>query len=125
MPRDNYSRTSDWRLSQMTHLERRHIWQERVERCRASGTIIAAWCRENEVSEHQMYYWLRKIRSEDSDQVASEVHWIQMGQWDLPNDMRPAEDDSVLIHIGRAMVEVRPGFNPTLLRDIVKALSAP
>jgi len=40
------------------------MWQERVDQYRASGMSVAAWCRENEVSEQQMYYWLRKFRSE-------------------------------------------------------------
>ena len=48
----------------MTRHERRLMWQERVDQYRASGMSVAAWCRENEVSEQQMYYWLRKFRSE-------------------------------------------------------------
>jgi hypothetical protein len=36
--------------------------------------------------------------------------------------MRMTEDSAVRIHIGRAIVEVRPGFDPVLLRGVVKVL---
>src|SRR5690606_40841733 len=62
----------------MTRHERRLMWQERVDQCRASGMSVAAWCRENEVSEQQMYYWLRKFRSEETDAVEDDIQWIQL-----------------------------------------------
>lgn len=63
----------------MTRHERRLMWQERVDQYRASGMSVAAWCRENEVSEQQMYYWLRKFRSEETDAVEDDIQWIQLG----------------------------------------------
>ena len=106
----------------MTRDERRLMWQERVDQCRASGMSVAAWCRENEVPEQQMYYWLRKFRSEEADAVEDDIQWVHLGRWDRQDAMRMTEDSAVLIHIGRAMVEVRPGFAPALLRGVVKVL---
>lgn len=97
----------------MTRDERRLMWQERVDQCRASGMSVAAWCRENEVPEQQMYYWLRKFRSEEADE--DDIQWVQLGRWDRQDAMRMTEESVVRIHIGRAMVEVQPGFDPVLL----------
>ena len=99
----------------MTRHERRLMWQERVDQCRASGLRVAAWGRENEVPEQQMYYWLRKFRSEEADAVEDDIQWVHLGRWDRQDAMRMTEDSAVLIHIGRAMVEVQPGFDPVLL----------
>src|SRR5690606_22532895 len=106
----------------MTRHERRLMWQERVDQCRASGMSVAAWCRENEVPEQQMYYWLRKFPSEEADAVEDDIQWIQLGRWDRQAALRMTGDSAVRIHIGRAMVEVRPGFAPALLRGVVKVL---
>ena len=106
----------------MTRHERRLMWQERVDQCRASGMSGAAWCRENEVPEQQMFYWLRKFRCEEADAVEDVIQWVHLGRWDRQDAMRMTEDSAVLIHIGRAMVEVRPGFAPALLRGVVKVL---
>lgn len=99
----------------MTRHQRRLMWQERVDQCRASGMSDTAWCRENEVPEQQMYYWLRKFRSEEADAVEGDIQLIQLGGWDRQAALRAIEDSAVRIHIGRAMVEVRPGFDPALL----------
>ena len=70
---------------------------------------VPAWCRENEVSEQQMYYWLRKFRSEEEDAVEDDIQWIQLGRWDRHDAMRTPEDSAVRIHIDCAMVtRVRP-----------------
>ncbi len=45
----------------MTQVERREIWRERVSAFRESGQSVAAWCREQELKEHQMRYWLRRL----------------------------------------------------------------
>ncbi len=106
----------------MTRDERRLMWQERVDQYRSSGMSVAAWCRENEVPVQQMHYWLRKFRSEETDAVEDDIQWIQLGGWDRQAALRTIEDSAVRIHIGRAMVEVRPGFDPALLRGVVKVL---
>ena len=77
---------------------------------------------ENEVSEQQMYYWLRKFRSEEEDAVEDDIQWIQLGRWDRQAALRTTGDSAVRLHIGRAIVEVRPGFDPALLRGVVKVL---
>ena len=41
--------------------EKQLNWQARLETCRASGMSMAAWCRQEDVNVHQMYYWKRKF----------------------------------------------------------------
>jgi len=54
--------------------------------------------------------------------VEDDIQWIQLGRWDRQDALRTTEDSAVRIHIGRAIVEVRPGFAPALLRGVVKVL---
>src|SRR5690606_38569916 len=61
-------------------------------------------------------------RSEEADAVEGDIQWVQLGRRDRQDAMRMTEDSAVRIHIGRAIVEVRPGFDPVLLRGVVKVL---
>ncbi|ODM24759.1 IS66 family insertion sequence element accessory protein TnpA [Acetivibrio mesophilus] len=39
-------------------------WRPIVEKCRTSGMTVKAWCKENNVSEQQFFYWQRRLREE-------------------------------------------------------------
>lgn len=115
----------------MTQVERRSMWQQRVAQYSASGQSVAAWCREHAVSEHQMRYWLRRLRNDGAagetvDQPGA-LRWIQVGWGDMPGQdaVGSGKASPILIHIGEVAIEVRPGFSPPVLRDVVKVLLTP
>jgi len=111
-----------WEAIGMTRLERRNMWQQRVAEYCASGQSVAAWCRENDLPDHQMRYWLRRLRDGEDDQQG--VHsWIEVGWSDTADSAVAARASSVLIHVGKAAIEVRPGFDAAVLRDVVEVLS--
>jgi putative transposase len=40
-------------------------WAPIIQKCRSSGMGVRPWCRENDVSEKQFYYWERRIKGKD------------------------------------------------------------
>ena len=101
----------------MTRKELRTKWQARIKEFRKSGQSVPAWCKENNVKVHQLRYWLRK---ETQKQVESTTD--KTCSW-LPLDLNQSDTESTLtIHVGQASIEVRPGFDPQLLLDVVNTL---
>ena len=99
----------------MTKVERQNIWAARVAEFKSSGQSVLTWCAEQDVKAHQLWYWLRKEKQESAENALS---------W-LPLDLSDAGlQISLLVRVGRVAVEVRPGFDPKLLVDVVKTLIA-
>ncbi len=98
----------------------RKEWETRVTEFRVSGQSATAWCSEHRIKTHQLWYWLRKYPSEESIQ-SQPNKWIP-----IEIDKSPVnETDSVLlVRIGQAVIEVRPGYNRDLLSDVVRILNA-
>lgn len=48
---------------QQTSEEKLEHWKEIIERADASGLSIPDWCRQNDVTAHQLAYWRGKIMS--------------------------------------------------------------
>jgi len=91
----------------------RNQWATRVAEFQASGQSVSAWCAEQQVKPHQLRYWLKK-HSQAVGNVPTQ--WLSLNLRDLANP-------PLVIRIGQATVEVRPGFDPDLLRDVVRALA--
>lgn len=100
--------------------ERRAAWRERVAAFRTSGQSVAVWCREQRLKEHQMRYWLRRFASIE-EPAPSAGTWLSVALEDRETSHALG---GVLVHVGRAAIEVRPGFDRALLADVVAVLSA-
>lgn len=98
---------------------RRELWYERVEEYRASGLSVAAWCREHEVKEHQMRYWLRRF-SPSLEPDATATTWLPVKVRDKGDSGDP---DVIVVRVGDVAVEVRSGFDRTLLVAVVETLA--
>lgn len=44
-------------------------WKKLVNNAISSGKEIRIWCRENNISERQFYYWQRKLRLEEAQKL--------------------------------------------------------
>ena len=53
---------------------RKHAeWRERLDRFDAGGGTVTQFCREEGVTPHRFYYWVKRLRgSKDSRQAARE-----------------------------------------------------
>lgn len=93
---------------------KREIWEERVQRFQDSGLSRRAWCLEHDIPEHQMGYWVRKLRPEPSVEPNGQ-RWVGLGASSL-------NGTGVSIQVGDVTLTVKHGFNHQVLVDVVRAL---
>ncbi|SMF25568.1 hypothetical protein SAMN02744102_02225 [Paenibacillus barengoltzii] len=95
--------------------DRQQEWMERLADYRASGLTMRAWCEARQVSFHKLRYWLRATKQQESAPAAASF---------VPLTVSEAAETgaSLVVRVGEARIELEPGFNPQLLRDVVQAL---
>jgi len=105
----------------MTKEELRKTWEERVAAFKASGQSASAWCAAHDLKTHQLFYWLQKYKNNTSAPATAPFPWLTMEI----NKQNPdsTQGDYLLIRLGQATIEVKAGFNPTLLTDVVRILA--
>lgn len=95
------------------------VWEQRLAEQEASGKSIAAWCKEQAVRENQFYYWRKKLRTSQAEEIQP-IQWLTL---DLQHNKQASPaGDCITVHIGKATVEIRKGFDHHLLREIVQVL---
>jgi len=101
----------------MTKAEQRQEWENLIADYRASGLSAKKWCAANQVKLHQLKY--RLYRSSKIGPAMQQARW-------LPVEITPEnhDDTSLQIRIGAACIEVRSGFDPVLLKDVVRVLAS-
>jgi len=105
----------------VTRVELRTMWRQRIEALVESGMSVRRWCKAQGIKEHQARYWLRRFSPARQAAEDPATEWVSVSVWP---DESASKDDGVVVRIGRASIEVRPGFDPELLARVVKALSA-
>lgn len=100
----------------MTKTELQQKWEVRIADFRASGQSGAAWCVANNIRPNQLWYWLKKIKSTENPTI-TRTKWMSVEI----NESDPT-GNGLLIKVGHAVIEVQPGFNPALLREVVQTL---
>lgn len=100
-----------------THAELERVWKDRVEEFKASGLSQAEWCRRHGLKPKRLSYWFGKFQEADM-RPEEEAQWLQveMGRPEVPTSV-------IEIKIGKALIEVTPGFDPELLANVVQALA--
>lgn len=101
------------------NIELRKEWEVRVDAFKASGQSAKEWCEANNLKINQLRYWLRKLRSTD---VSTMKHpqWLSV-ELDNPPEV-PIQNNTLVVRVGKVSIEVKPGFDPSLLSDVVKTL---
>lgn len=95
------------------------MWKERVSAYKESGQSVRSWCKDNDLKEYQLRYWLEKYDLQEKKKHVDKK-WILVDVKEIP----PAHKDSVItVKIGQAIMEVKPGFDPVLLKNVVQALN--
>ena len=104
----------------MSSRELTELWIARVSDYRASGERVAQWCERHQVTEHQLYYWMRKLKDAGEQQPAAAGgrKWVSLSlEAPTTEEMAP-----IRITVGTIAVEVRTGFDPTVLTSVVRTL---
>lgn len=94
----------------------------RVTEFRTSGQAARDWCSENSINLHTLRYWLYKVGGHGASRPASPVKWLSVEMaGDI--DRQPVSGGGIVVHIGDARIEVEPGCDLILLREVVQTLA--
>jgi hypothetical protein len=97
--------------------ELRKEWKRLIASYRASGQTQAKWCEANNLKLHQFKYWLKRIEgSTPKSAPAASFTPVVIEEPTL------RLDDTLQVKIGEVSIEVKPGFNPSLLAEVVRTL---
>lgn len=109
----------------MTQVDKRIRWKSCFDHWKTSGLSVAAWCREQDVKVHQMYYWVQKFENNDvvPEKETPETSWLPVQVKNSP-DINAGENP-VFIHFDSISVEVPPGANRSVLANVVDLLRKP
>ena len=111
----------------MAKLELRSEWTTRVTDFKTSGQTAAAWCSANHLKLHQLKYWLRRQNNLSMAAVSTAVKATATPARWLSVEVSTSEavnlQSPLLIRVGKATIEIVPGFDPELLADAVQALA--
>ncbi|GEA17573.1 IS66 family insertion sequence element accessory protein TnpA [Moorella sp. E306M] len=106
----------------MTKAERQALWETRIAEYKKSGQRVREWCATHEdVSPKQLWYWLRKYKNQDVVSSGKSNRWLPV---EVTDQTSIEQGHTLLVKIGPASIEVRSGFDPALLSQVVKVLVA-
>jgi hypothetical protein len=96
-------------------------WSERVREWKASGRTAKEFAEGREFKSSTLVYWASCLRTgiggaPRGKKREPHVRMVRV----VPSAVRA--DDPIVVAIGAARVTVRAGFDPYLLRQVVKAL---
>lgn len=109
----------------MTREELRIIWEMRIKMFRESGQKAIHWCEANQVNRQQLYIWMKRIDASATARMTFLPVHVNCESQPEPLSSEPlklASSETLRIRIGAAVIEVQAGFEPGLLREVVRAL---
>ncbi|NLI90991.1 MAG: helix-turn-helix domain-containing protein [Peptococcaceae bacterium] len=98
-------------------------WETRISEYRASGQSAKAWCAAHGVTTRQLWYWLRKFKTNQDVPAVKSARWLPL-DLDVSGQAPVVQNEGLLVRVGQASIEVKPGFDPALLSEIVRILVA-
>lgn len=98
-------------------LQVRREWEDRIVSFKASGQSAKTWCALNNVKLHQLRYRLGRVKTSKTDSLTPPM-WVRAEAAEI------SPGAGLLVKVGKAVVEVKTGFDPKLLLDVVLALTA-
>lgn len=109
----------------MTKAERQEEWEARIAEYQSSGQGAKTWCATHNVTPSQLWYWLKKLKTihalPSANSANSAVKWLPL---EVSDQSSVDRDNTLLVRVGPASIEVKPGFDPALLSEIVRVLMA-
>lgn len=109
----------------MSKEEVRKQWEKRVEEYKASNMSASAWCRANNINPSTFWYWLNRDKTKVNTSVklkkeSEQLEWLPI---EIKDDKKTEiNEDTFVVKIGSAIIEVKEGFNRNLFKDIIDVL---
>ena len=107
----------------MTRKERLTLWSDRVANYRSSGIGLRNWCSQQQVNMHSMRYWTQKLRHSNQSTAAAFSSSAHTQWYALDYSTQAVAPTPLQIRVGEASIEVSQGFDPEMLRDVVRVLT--
>ena len=106
-------------LSRAEQLEQKRIyWKQQIEQWQQTGLSQAEYCRRNNLKHHQLVYWKRRYLK-----TQTEVSFAAVQLEDLLDIPVSADQASLAVVIDHHFkVEIKEGFDPKLLRQVITVL---
>ena len=97
----------------MANKAKQELWEERIRSFLASGLSRRAWCQEQNLPEHQLGYWVRKLQPQEIEFGSNRWVAVESGCF---------SDTGVSIQIGDVVLTIKRGVDHQVLADVVRAL---
>ena len=106
-------------LSSAEQLEqKRSYWKQHIDSWQETGLTQTEYCRHHNLKHHQLVYWKKRFLKSETD-----VSFIPIKLEDLLD--LPTQSDCAalcLVINNHLKIEIRAGFDPQLLRQLIFAL---
>ena len=106
-------------LSRAAQLEqKRSYWKQHIDSWQETGLTQTEYCRHHNLKHHQLVYWKKRFLKSETD-----VSFIPIKLEDLLD--LPTQSDCAalcLVINNHLKIEIRAGFDPQLLRQLIFAL---
>ncbi len=106
-------------LSRAEQLEqKRSYWKHHIDSWQETGLTQAEYCRQHNLKHHQLVYWKKRFFKTETD-----VSFVPLKFEDLLDLSTRQEPASLTLAINNYFkIEIRAGFDPRLLRQLIFAL---
>lgn len=99
--------------------EERRIWEAKIADYHASGLTAQEWCDANGEQLNRLKYRIKVINKARKANSAMPTRWLP-----VTVDEPDRDHTGLSIKVGTASIEVRPGFDRDLLKDVVRVLAS-
>jgi hypothetical protein len=99
-----------------TDPEKAARWRKHIEVIKSSGSTRRAYCEKNGLNISTLDYWCRRLNSPKKNERDG-AEWIPL----KISEDEPARID---LRIGKVTIGVRSGFDPRLLKELLRTLGA-
>ena len=120
-------------MDQTTHEVRLANWKAIIEQCQArpKGQTAKDWMAENDISDKQYYYWLRRVRAAaiKENQIPAlpepEKHLPTVSFAEIPMKevLSTEESPVIVIKTRKSTIEIPTAISDALVVKIVKAVA--
>jgi hypothetical protein len=109
-------------ISRAEQLEqKRTFWKQHIDSWQETGLTQAEYCRQHNLKHYQLVYWKKRFLKTETA-----VSFVPLELEDLLNiPFQPDRAALCLVVNNHFKIEIRAGFDPQLLRQLIFALQAP
>jgi transposase-like protein len=104
--------------------QKRRFWLDIIRGHAASGLSIEAWCRQNEVSTSVFYAWKKQLSGQIGlgSPSSEQPRFVEVLVQNQPISEPVGPKANLLIHLGRACIEIPAGFDSATIRVVLETL---